>query len=69
MDAANWIAISAPTLTVLGAILYFNKKEMTNTVKEQRIKDLERELDKRDDKILYLEKRIDEKNDAILRLK
>ena len=65
MTDANWIALATPVLVAIGGLWYVIRLE----IKTQHIKDLERELDKKDTEIQFLKETIERKNDAIMSLK
>lgn len=69
MNIADWLQLGMLLSAVIGGLWYINRLAMNNAINEKRVRELEREVDKRDDEIEYLKKRIDDKNDAILKLK
>lgn len=69
MSAENWISLISPILVIVGGIWYIARLSTKNDIKDQHIKDLEKERDRCEAEIKYLRERIDLKDEVIRNLK
>jgi hypothetical protein len=69
MTSADWIGLSMPVITIIGGLWYINRLSVKSDMDAQRVKDLEKQIDKKDDEIKFLYERIDRKDEVIRNLK